>query len=204
MRQLIIAGLTVALAACGAVAPLPEEVFLRLAVPAPASAGDGTVGELRVAPIIANGLHKERALAYTRDDGHSLQLSHHELWIESPEQLLQQELATYLRGALGGLQVVTETSAHAARVVTGRITRFEQQLQKDGKSMVAGLELAVRDPRQGNTLFVKSYSATEPLHEATPSAIAQAMSRAVAAIFAAFIVDAGDTLKPPFAKDSAP
>ncbi len=197
--------LALVLAACGSVAPLPEEVFLRLTVLMPASpaSGHASPGELRVAPLVASGLHKERALAYTRDGGQSLQLSHDEFWIDSPEQLLQQALAACLRGALHE-RVVTEASPQVKRFVTGRITRFEQQFAADGTSMVAGLELTVREVRHEHTLFSKTYVETEALEEATPTAVARAMSRAVGTICATFVGDAGDTLKPSFARESAP
>jgi ABC-type uncharacterized transport system auxiliary subunit len=193
-----------ALTACGSVAPLPEDVFLRLAVAVPSPVGaPWTAGDIRIAPPVASGLYKERALAYTRDGGSSLQQSRYQLWIDSPEHMLQQELAAYLRGAQPGVQVVTESAAKSRLVVAGRITHFEQLARSDSLSMMAGLELTVRDLQREQTLLVKAYVATEPMEDATPTAVAQAMSRAVATICAAFVVDIS-SIKPLLARESAP
>lgn len=194
------------LTACGSVAPTPEEVFLRLEMPAPNPTGAKrwTEGNLRVAPMLASGLHKERALAYTRDHGSSLQQSRYQLWVDSPEHMLQYEIAAYLRGAQVAPQIMTEHSSKAQLVVMGRITRFELLARSDASSMLAGIELTVRDASRDQSLFVKDYLANEPMDGATPTAVAQAMSRAVATICAEFVADASRILNPLLARESAP
>jgi len=183
--------LVLLLCGCGTVTPLPQDVFLRLDVTAPTKtvAKPWTTGALRVAPLVASGLHKERQLAYTRDQGNSLQQSHHQLWVDSPEKLLQYEVARYLRQARVATEVGTDYAARAALVVSGRVLRFEQVIDRAASGMSATVELALRHGKADEWVLAKEYAAFEPLAESTPTAAAQAMSRALATICAAFVAD---------------
>lgn len=191
MRRCAALILGVFLAGCGAVQPVPPDVFLRLEVAGPTAPvrQPWRTGTIRVAPLSASGLHKERALAYTRDNGSSLQQAHHQLWIDSPERLVQYEIARYLRRAGVAAEVSTELTANTALVISGRVLRFEQDQRADSTVMRASLELAARDPARDQWHFVKEYAALEPLPEPTATAAAQAMSRALGAICAAFVDD---------------
>ena len=195
-RALLLAGLLVT--GCGTVAPVPPDVFIRLDVlpPTNPSSRPWTRGVLRVAPIVASGLHKERALAITRDAGQSLAQAHHQLWIDGPERMLQYELARYLRAAAVAKSVGTEPAPAATLVVSGRIIRFEQEIEDTSAVMRVHLELSARELGNDRSL-TREYAAGERLDDATPGAAARAMNRAVGEVFAAFVRDAGTAFAVP-------
>lgn len=184
------------LAGCGAVAPVPQDVFLRLSPPASIpSAGQPWPGEeVRVAPIAASGLHRERPLVVTEDAGSTLTQSRYRLWIDSPERLLQSYFTACLREAGIAPRVVAEAGTRTGFAVTGRLIRFEEDVQPGAARVVAGVEFAVRDIRRDDTVFARAFSAEEVLADTTPTAIAQGMSRAAARICADFVASAGAAL----------
>lgn len=191
-------GLVGVLAGCGAVAPVPQDVFLRLSPPASIpSAGQAWPGEeVRVAPIAASGLHRERPLVVTEDAGSTLMQSRYRLWIDSPERLLQSYFTACLREAGIAPRVVAEAGARTGFAVSGRLLRFEQEVQPGAARVVAGVEFVVRDVRRDDAVFARTFSAEEALADTTPTAIAQGMSRATARICADFVSAAGPALNP--------
>ncbi|MGE3389513.1 MAG: ABC-type transport auxiliary lipoprotein family protein [Gammaproteobacteria bacterium] len=195
-RALLLAG--VLAAGCGSVAPVPPDVFIRLDVPPPAAPvrSPWTGGVIRVAPLVASGLHKERALAITRDAGQSLAQAHHQLWIDPPERMLQHELARYLRAAAVASSIGTGPAVDTALAVSGRILRFEQEIEPGAMKMRVHLELSA-SARGKRGILTREYAASAPLDDATAGAAARAMNRAVGDVFAAFVRDAGSAFPGP-------
>jgi ABC-type uncharacterized transport system auxiliary subunit len=191
LKPNLIVLLSLLLTGCGTVAPIPEDVFLRLQLTTAPVLAETPWGaeEVRVTPLVASGVHKERALVYTSDHGSSLHQANHLLWIDHPEHMLQHEIARYLRAAKIAPQVLTEHSTHTRLVVSGRLLRFEQVTQDGLPSMSVEIELMVRDAPRDRRLFEKAYAVTETQDERTATAAALAMSRAVATLCAAFVAD---------------
>lgn len=186
----------VALVGCGGIPPLPQEIFIRLTPTAsPSNVVRFPAGVAwRVAPFHGSGIHKERALAYTRDHGNSLQQQSRIFWLDSPERLLQATLAAYLRAGADA-SVTTERSSGAGLEVFGVIQRFEQDLSEDQVALDAGLVIELRRQPSGHLLFTKEYRVRQPTSDATALHAATAMSEAVAQIYAQFAADAAAALK---------
>lgn len=184
------------LAGCGAPAPVPDDVFLRLSAPPviPSTGRTWPADEVRVAPIAASGLHRERALVVTEDAGSTLTQSRYRLWIDSPERMLQAYFAACLRDAGVAPRVVDEPGARTGFAVVGRLLRFEQEIGPGTSRVIASIEFAVRDVRREESVFTRDFSAEEVLTDASPTAVAQGMSRATARICADFVGTAGPAL----------
>jgi ABC-type uncharacterized transport system auxiliary subunit len=193
------------LAGCATVAPVPQDVFLRLSLPQtiPTSGQPWPGEEIRVAPIAASGLHRERPLVLTEDAGSTLTQSRHRLWIDSPERLLQSFFMDCLRDANVAPRIVAEPGAQTGLVVSGRLLRFEQEVRPGATQVVAGVEFVVRDVRRNDTLLAREFSAEETLADASPTAIAQGMSRAAARICTDLASAAGLALNPVQSRGSA-
>ncbi|MBI2801478.1 MAG: membrane integrity-associated transporter subunit PqiC [Gammaproteobacteria bacterium] len=186
----------VALVGCGGITPLPQEIYIRLALAVPPSnvVQFPASAAWRVAPFRGSGVHKERALAYTRDHGKSLQQYPRIFWLDSPERLLQATLAGYLRAG-ANVQVTTERASNAGLEVFGIIQRFEQDLSDDQIAVDADLVIELRRQSSGRLLCTKEYRVRQSIGDASAVHVATAMSEAVTQIYAQFATDAAAALK---------
>ncbi|MGH8597594.1 MAG: ABC-type transport auxiliary lipoprotein family protein [Gammaproteobacteria bacterium] len=193
------------LASCGSVAPLPDDVFLRPALPTTevrASGAQGwTNGELRVAPVKAAGLYHERAIAYSDDDGASLRQHRYLFWLEPPEEIVRQSLIEHLRASGVAPQVVSQSSTAVSLEVVATIKRFEQLVSAEGRAMQAEVGFQIRTLPDGESVFNQSYRAREVCTEATAAASALAMGRALDGVFTQFEHTANAVLQARFAKE---
>lgn len=155
------------LTACAAQAPVPQDKFYRLqATPVPNSLSSPVLpGVLEVERFSADGLTAGRPIVYTdASDPNQLREYNYHFWTQPPTVMLRDELVTYLRQAGVAKNVVTpEMRLGADYVLTGRIRMLEQIVgAKMGTAME--LEIALRNPRDGKLIFLKSYH-----HEAAQS-----------------------------------
>jgi ABC-type uncharacterized transport system auxiliary subunit len=88
------------LIACAATAPVPDDHYYRLLVSWKPLSGDSPsiTGVLKVDPIKAFGIYRERALLYTvESQPEQLQQHRYHYWIDSPSQLIRAHLIEFLR-----------------------------------------------------------------------------------------------------------
>jgi len=187
----------IALTACGSMKPLPSDTFYRLNVPpAQPAAQAWPAVPVRVAKFSASGVHRERPIAYSGADSVVVGQHHYDLWIDSPERMLQHELVRYLRDAHVASVVTGSSISGAAIEVRGRIDRMDNIVAPAGPGVVVELhlELVLRGQRDA-VIFARAYRESQTPADSTMTAVAGAMSGAVGAIFARFTADAGGALQ---------
>ena len=201
MRFAVIVLLGVALSGCGTVAPIPEDVFLRLDVPAPSVvAAPWTPDSLRVALLTAAGVHNERAVMVTRD-GVTLRRHPYFFWTADPPHLVQQTLQSYLAAAQVAKQVVTERGTGEGLVVDGALERFEYDLTAPPGALVLKMVLRLVDAKRGRVVLEREFSAEQRVSDSTAAALAHGLQAAVARVYADFVTEAANTLKSQVAEE---
>ena len=156
MRARVAAGSLVGLLAVGALgcstAPIPRDHFYRIAAEAPEGSRappPHLQGTLAVGRFRADGLTNERAILY-RDRAHDLEVQQHRYhyWVESPTQLLQEELAGYLRARNVATTVLTpEVRVRPDYLVTGRLNRFERVVGGNPSRVLVEMRLNLVDQK---------------------------------------------------------
>jgi len=189
------------LAGCSAARPLPEDVYYRLQLAPPAQRFDAP----RVAGLVvvdrpnAASVYTSRNLAYSDSPPH-LHLSHYHYhhWVDPPPQLLQQELADYLRSANLAQSVATE----AGRVVpawriSGNVRRFERQKTESGWQVAVALELRAEPGDRKRTPLMQQYETTLAVQGDGIEDTVKAFSKATGGLFDRFLADLGAALTGP-------
>lgn len=193
----LVAAAVLVLGACGAMKPLPSDTFYRLNVPPATSAAQAWSGApVRVAKFAASGVHRERPIVHTSADSVVVGQHRYDLWIDSPERMLQNELVRYLRDARVAPVVTGSSVAGKAIEVRGRIDRMDNLIESGEPGVVVELhlELVVRGQREA-VIFARAYRELRTPAGSTMAAVAGAMSEAIGAIFARFTADAGGALQ---------
>jgi ABC-type uncharacterized transport system auxiliary subunit len=201
MRTFAVLTMICTLIGCGAVEPLPEDVFLRHRLLS-ASAADvpaarqWVAGELRVAVVKASGVQRERAVAYSTDGGATLRLHRYLFWLDTPSEMVRQTLTAYLqaRGIAG--YVVTNPSPATELELSVSLNQFEQMIASDATTMQAEITFQLSAKPGGHSLLVGTYRAQATSADDSPEALAQAMDRAIANIYEQFVNEASALLPP--------
>ena len=183
------------LSGCASLQSPPKDTFYRLEIPASSRIElHGVEGQLLFVPIFeASGLHGERALVFAHGDGTALEQHSYHFWIDSPRQLLQNQLATYLHARLAR-ETVTEPARSVTHVIQGRLRRFERR--QGGGNDVASCEIEFRVYRQRSEApLLKQTYRNEVDISGGPENIAAGLSQATATIFASFTEDLAQTLQ---------
>lgn len=159
-KSVVAVMLLVTLAACAAQAPVPQDKFYRLQAIAAFEPLSAPVfpGVLEIERFTADGLTAGRPIVYVdAADPNQLREYHYHFWTQAPTIMLRDELVTYLRKAGVATNVVTpEMRLEADYALNGRIRLLEQVIgSKTGTAME--LEISLRNPRDGQLLFLKSY-----------------------------------------------
>ena len=187
---------TVLTAACGSVAPIPQETFYRLGdLPKEgfSSVIPWTDRSVVIKRIRANGIYKDRALAMLKSDGVSLQQSSYHYWNDSPEILVQQRL--YAHAVHNGIapHVALEMVDDAAYVISGRLLRFEKLETSDAGGRVA-IELALKlspvDVDNNNEGFERTLKFSQATSSADINEAVKAIASGLDSLIAQFFTEA--------------
>lgn len=187
----------VLLAACGTMKPLPGDSFYRLNIPLASPVAQAwSTTPLRVAKFAASGVHRERPIAFSAADNVVVGQHRYDLWIDSPERMLQNELVRYLRDARVAPVVTGSSLSGTAIEVRGRIDRLDNIVESGAPAVIVELhlEVVVRGQRDA-VIFARAYRESRTPAGTGMAAVASAMSEAVGAIFAQFTADAGGALQ---------
>jgi ABC-type uncharacterized transport system auxiliary subunit len=178
------------LAGCGSMKPLPSDTFYRLNI-VPAAGGEPwTEKPIRVAKFRASGVHRERAIAYSTESDIAIKQYRYQLWIDSPERLLQNELFAYLR-ADRVAPAITESPTTGGYEIRGTVRRFERIVEAGRVSVVVALAFEIVAPGSGETtVLAREYEESLAVESEEMTATATAMSRSVSSIFQRFVADA--------------
>lgn len=146
-------------------APVPEDKYYRLqavAASAPLAAPIFN-GTLEIERFSADGLTAGRPIVYVEETGpNQLQEYHYHFWTQPPTIMLRDELVTYLRAVnIAGNVVIPEMRLAPDYVMAGRIRKLEQ-IKTTSESAAIELEISVRQPGNGQLLFLKSYRHETP------------------------------------------
>jgi ABC-type uncharacterized transport system auxiliary subunit len=186
-----LAAAALALSACVA-GPAPRDHFYRLAVPAPAErrAEPLVPGTLVVQRLASDDLLRERPIVHRESPG-SVEVTPfaYHLWADSPERMLQQQLAAFLREAHAAERVATpDVGAEPDWIAGGSLRRLDVV---GGSAFAADveLELWLRDARGRTPPFRQTYRVERPAGGDSMEAAVQALSDAVGAAFEAFVAD---------------
>lgn len=188
----------VILPACGALKPLPSDRFYQLSVNhlgANSSTSPWTAQSVRVAKFQADGVHRERSIVRSESGKFVVRQHRYDLWVDSPERMLQQELVSYLRAANVAPLVSTSNVHQSGYEISGKILRFEQVVDGDytGVAVVLDLELAaLKSPP--TLLLAREYEEISSIVNDDIEASVAAISVAIEKIFRRFIADAGTAL----------
>jgi ABC-type uncharacterized transport system auxiliary subunit len=189
LRRGALAAAALGLVACIA-GPAPRDQFYRLAVPAPAGnrAQPLLPGTLLVQRLASDDLLRERPIVRRASPGATEVTPYaYHLWADSPERMLQQQLAAFLRAANAADQVVTpDVGATADWIAGGSLRRLDVV---GGATADVELELWVRDVRGAAPPFRQTYRDERPIAGDDVEAAVQALSQAVGAAFEAFVAD---------------
>ena len=178
--------LALLLSACAGGGPLPEDRFYRVEVAAPAAAAAPLLrGGLLVERLRADALHAGRAVLYRQAD-RPLELGrhHYRFWTEAPNQMVQQQLAAWLRGSGLADHVYTgeEAMPHRYRL-SGRVLAFEREIGPAGVTLHVGLQLTLTRQGDREPLLEKRYQVDQAVAGRDMHATALAAQQALETVF---------------------
>lgn len=178
------------LGACATQAPVPEDRFYRL----PMAGGQLKKGQalarvLVAGPLQARGIYNERAMLYIRGEQPLEVLRYHyHYWLQSPSQLVQEHMLSYLRNT-GMANEVVAYGTHLKHdyQVSGRLLRFERLINRDGVSVIARIEFTLE--KSGRPVLIRTYEHTLRVANDSMHATADAMGHALEQIYRQLVTD---------------
>jgi len=181
----------VMLAACGSVAPVPEDQFYRLKVQTPSKAGKVLFpGTLEIDRFVADGLTAGRPIVYS-EAGKAYQVKefHYHFWTQPPTVMLRDELVSYLRARkVADLVVTPEMRGNPDYLLTGKIKQLEKIVGSPPKTVLE-IELGLRMAGGGKILFLQSYRMEAVSDGSGVDAAVKSLNTTLTAIYKKFVDD---------------
>ena len=148
IRTVGILAVALLLNACVNQPSVPQDYFYRLPELHPSVPHQQTLinGLLLVDELQADGVYRERPLLYV-DGQRPLEVVqyHYRHWVQTPSQIIQDNLLEYLREANVADKVERYTSGNSPDLlITGRLQKFEQFVQQTGSTAVVAMEIEFR------------------------------------------------------------
>ena len=174
------------LAACSTSPPVPVDRFYRLPTPQVNAEGSAPTTKIRVGSFLAQGVYNERAILYI-DEQYPLMVRryHYHFWINSPADLVRDQLIAYLR------KTETEKKITPEIEISGRVLRFERIISPQQIKVIAVLEVSTRATTPGAKDVTRVYIAEVPATSDKMNDTAVAFGRALDKIFVKVVSDAG-------------
>jgi len=173
--------------------PVPQSHFYRLDAatpPAAATAAPRFDGVLSVERFTADDLVRERPIVYSDGTALEVQQHHYHYWVEPPTDMLQEQMAAYLRAEHVATTVVTpEMRIRPDYVVLGRLNRFERVLADGRERVVVDVRLSLKDEAHGRVVWTDTYHVEEPVEGDDVGAAVAAFNRATGDVLARFAAD---------------
>ena len=196
------------LAGCfGSAPPVPRDHYYRLLVSSPVdlSAEGHIANVIRVEPLQADGLLRERPLLYS-ESGASYEVQQHNYhyWTDAPPHMLQDQLVTYLRQSNIARSVVTpDMRVRADYQISGKVKRLERLLGGGPPRVFVELELALVRLSDNTLLLVDSFAEQEPEAGNSVGSAIVALNKATGRVFRRFLGEA-QRASAPMAGDPIP
>lgn len=149
------------LAACASSPPVPDDHYYRLTTvqPEQSNVSPKFKGVLKVDPVKAYGIYRERALLYSRSEHpEELQQHRYHYWIDTPSRLIRDQLVDFLRASQ-----IAESVAGSQLQVQGdlklklSLKQFERVIEKSAAHRVRVTLEALLIASDGKQLMTKRY-----------------------------------------------
>ena len=175
---------------------VPRSYFYRIdtSVGSNAAASGPTLnGVLVVERFSADGLVDERPILYSNGTSLEVRQHHYHYWVEPPTDMLQEQMAAYLRAQNAATMVTTpEMRVPPDYVLRGRLNRFERTLGTGSDEVLIETRMSLTDVGKNQLLWTDTYRVkVEPAGDDMLAAI-EAFNRGVMTIFARFTRDIGN------------
>jgi ABC-type uncharacterized transport system auxiliary subunit len=143
-----------------------------------------------VEQFIADGLHRDRAIAYAeRPQAAELQQYHYYFWTDSPSRLVRDHLIDYLRAGNAASLVSSAPDVMAEISIFGRIRQFEFiEGPGNGEAAVA-LEFRVDRLGRNEPLLIRSYEERAAPGSDTMNGAVEAFGAALTRIYERLATD---------------
>ena len=172
--------------------PAPQNHYYRLDLPDSKPRFDlpPLNGTLLVTRPWADALTSERNLLYRQNSGPSRLRRHtRHRWVDSPTQMLQQEIARYLRGTRIADRVVTpELRTNVDYLLSCRIVNLERVLDGSPRVLME-LELGITRMRDRHPLVHQTYRQEQEANDNGVDASIFAYNQALTTILDRFLAD---------------
>lgn len=194
-KILVGAILLLVLEGCLGGGPAPQDHYYRLELQPPVTSLDVSPlkGTLQILRPWADALTGERHIVYRQDSG-TAQLHRHAYhrWVDSPTNLLQQEIAKYLRASNIAEQVVIpEHRTKSDYVLSCRMAKLERVLGGSPR-VVIELELGLTHTREREAFWLHTYTEEQQANGAGVPEAVMAFNQALAHILDRFVVDVSE------------
>ncbi|MEQ8195791.1 MAG: ABC-type transport auxiliary lipoprotein family protein [Rhodospirillales bacterium] len=177
------------LAACSQ-PPVPKDNYYRLQAGTPAQVYGKPLfaGTVEVQRFTADGVMANRPIAYaSTEEPNKLNEYHYHFWTEPPPIMLRDQMIDYMRRAKVAEKIVSpELRILADFVISGKIKRFEH-IRGAGQHAAVELELAARNNKNGDLLYLGTYGVKTPVDGGDVAAAVAAIDRSVREIYARFL-----------------
>jgi ABC-type uncharacterized transport system auxiliary subunit len=181
------------LEACAATAPVPDDHYYRLLASRTPLPGDSApvTGVLKVDPVKAFGIYRERALLYTLESRpEQLQQHRYHYWIDTPSQLIREHLIEFLRSYRVAEQIVGSQLAVTADLrLKLTLKQFERVVSPSAADSVRVALDAVIVDADGRPLKIVSYHREKIATEASISVSVNAINQALGEIYLEIVKD---------------
>jgi ABC-type uncharacterized transport system auxiliary subunit len=182
------------LGACaGGAPPAPDDHYYRLlpSQPPARAATPPIAGTLKVEPVKAYGIYRERALLYARQTHpEGLQQHRYHYWIDTPTRLIRDQLVDYLRASGVAHRVAgAQIAQHGDVRLKLTLKQFERVIGADrGTSVRVALDAVITDSR-GHPLKITGYARELAAADASIPASVNALNLALRQIYGELLGD---------------
>lgn len=185
--------LVVVLAGCKSLPATPEDKYFRLEPVQLNTAPTAIVlsEPLYVAPVRAEGPYAERAMLYaTGEQSRELQQFHYQNWSQPPALMLQEHIrASFAAMAIAPQVTDVITGGSVGYLLNAKVLRLERLTDRGNGRAVVSLQFALQRQKTYELLLQRSYSAEEPLRDATQHSYVLACEAALHKLYAQFAED---------------
>jgi ABC-type uncharacterized transport system auxiliary subunit len=187
------AAITLLLSACASSPPVPDDHYYRLTMLQPEQTMERPkfTGVLKVDPVKAYGIYRERALLYSRSDHpEELQQHRYHYWIDTPSRLIRDQLVDFLRASQ-----IAENVAGSQLPVQGDIKlklslkQFERVIDKSEPQRVRVTLDALLLNADGKPLLTRRYQRLLTTSGASIAASVRSFDQALSEIYAELLKD---------------
>jgi ABC-type uncharacterized transport system auxiliary subunit len=176
------------LAACAGNPPVPDDHYYRLTAiePGQVEIAPRLKGVLKVDPIQAYGIYRERALLYSRSEHpEELQQHRYHYWIDTPSRLIRDQLVDYLRASqIAGSIAGSQLPIQGDMKLKLSLKQFERVIDKSSAHRVRVTLEALLVNADGKQLMNRRYERLLTTSDPSIAASVRAFNRALSEIYA--------------------